>query len=301
MGHGHRIHQPLEKVASRVRIDNRIHAGGSGHCRSLNDELCLKDSNIQDNAELLAKLRYSVVALNPCARRFLKLSAEEAKLLDSFAEDLKKECGEADRKMARPNLKLVRRTINEYRDDRYDRFVNLRNGTWSTMVFTGMTAFCLLAIAMIVAAPVHTVVAGMVFYLVGATVGLWGHLHNESKASGEISDYGLSTARLYSTPLYSGLVAVGGVVLTAVLPYAGDIFQPEPVARSSRVTSRASTNAPAATSITNGVVIRNIASAISNTTPATEEHGTPKRPRVAPARTGRIRPHWRPSSISKET
>jgi hypothetical protein len=58
-------------------------------------------------------------------------------------------------------------------------------------------------------------------------VGLLSRLQRESTEEGGVQDYGLTTARLYRTPLFCGLAAVGGVILVAMLPYAADVLTPE--------------------------------------------------------------------------
>ncbi|MDX6477212.1 MAG: hypothetical protein QOH95_2723, partial [Gaiellaceae bacterium] len=58
------------------------------------------------------------------------------------------------------------------------------------------------------------IVAVSAFYLVGGLVGLVKQLHSASTGEGAAQDdYGLGVVRLIQTPLFSGLAAVGGVVL----------------------------------------------------------------------------------------
>src|SRR5262249_29285058 len=56
-----------------------------------------------------------------------------------------------------------------------------------------------------------------VFYIVGATSGLFGRIYSESKASSGGDDFGLSFGRLISTPLISGLAGIGGAFLYSLL------------------------------------------------------------------------------------
>ncbi len=55
-------------------------------------------------------------------------------------------------------------------------------------------------------------VDAMVFYFLGAIVGLFGRLFDERNADIVIDDYGLSMARIIVTPLISGLAALIGVL-----------------------------------------------------------------------------------------
>lgn len=128
--------------------------------------------------------------------------------------------------LARAVLRTVRRSINEFRDGRWNGLTVARNRLLATMIFTGLTAYALLAIAIITGAPRSTVVAASAFYLVGATVGLCGRLRGESQTESAVEDYGLSTARLITIPLFCGLAAIGGVVLVAMLPFASTVFGP---------------------------------------------------------------------------
>jgi hypothetical protein len=79
-----------------------------------------------------------------------------------------------------------------------------------------MTAYTLLAIAIITGAQQSAIAAASAFYLVGATVGLLNQLRGVSQSDTAVEDYGLSIARLIAMPLFCGLAAIGGVVLTAL-------------------------------------------------------------------------------------
>jgi hypothetical protein len=135
------------------------------------------------------------------------------------------------KKVARAVLRTVRRSINEFRNASWNGLIVARNHLLETMGYTGMTVFVLLAIAIIWEAPRTSVFGASVFYLVGATMGLFDRLRRESQAEVAIEDYGLSTARLVTIPLFSGLGAVGGVLLVAMLPFSSTVFGPRtPVA-----------------------------------------------------------------------
>jgi hypothetical protein len=128
--------------------------------------------------------------------------------------------------LARAVLRTVRRAINEFRDERWNALVVARNRLAGTMIFTGLTAYVLLAIAIIKEATNDAIVAASAFYLVGAVTGLLSRLYGEARTDAAVEDYGLSAMRLLSTPLVSGLVAIAGVVLVAMLPLATSVFTP---------------------------------------------------------------------------
>ncbi len=92
-----------------------------------------------------------------------------------------------------------------------------RNHLINTVTFAGFTSYGLFGLAIIADAEPETSVAGATFFLVGAIVGLFNRLYIESSTSSAVEDYGLSNARLFHTPGFSGLAAVGGVVFTALL------------------------------------------------------------------------------------
>lgn len=131
-------------------------------------------------------------------------------------------------KMARAILRTVRQSINEFRNQSWNGLILARNHLLETMIYTGLITFILLSIAIIWGAERTIVFAASVFYLVGATAGLIDRLRRESQAEAAIrgSDYGLWAARLVTIPLFSGLGAVGGVLLMAMLPYASTVFEP---------------------------------------------------------------------------
>jgi hypothetical protein len=135
-------------------------------------------------------------------------------------------CGADPKTLARAVLRTVRRAINEFRDDRWSGMVVARNRLFGTMIFTGLTAYALLAIAIISGAPKTAIAAASAFYLVGATIGLLSRLRSESQSDSGVEDYGLSTARLITLPLFSGLAAIGGVVLMAMLPGTSAVLAP---------------------------------------------------------------------------
>lgn len=135
----------------------------------------------------------------------------------------------ATKRLARALLRTVRRAVNEFRDERWNALIVARNRLAGTMIFTGLTAYVLLAIALINLPPSREAITAVaVFYLVGAITGLLSRLYSESQQEAAVKDYGLSAMRLLSTPLLSGLVAVAGVALVVMLPLATSIIMPAP-------------------------------------------------------------------------
>ena|SRR5436309_14798417 len=84
--------------------------------------------------------------------------------------------------------------------------VTLRN---AREVLTECIGFTLAALAVIANAPHPSLIAATAFFLVGAVVGLFKQLYLDASTETATDDYGLSTARLSHTPLFSGLAALG--------------------------------------------------------------------------------------------
>ena len=94
--------------------------------------------------------------------------------------------------------------------------IRARNNLYRTVFVTGLAAYLLLGLALIREVDELAVVAMCSFYLVGAILGLFKQMGQASSIDTvKEGDYGLSTARLLHTPLFSGMAAVGGVVLLA--------------------------------------------------------------------------------------
>jgi hypothetical protein len=136
-------------------------------------------------------------------------------------------CDSEQKKRARAVLRIVRRSINEFRNQSWNGLILARNHLLETMLCTGLTLFLLLAIAIIWGARPSTVFAASVFFLVGATTGLSDRLRRESEADAAFEDYGLSTARLVTIPLFSGLGAIAGVLFVAMLPVSSSVLGPK--------------------------------------------------------------------------
>lgn len=175
--------------------------------QALQDELRLQGARMPMSASLLAKVRQAMVVVDAESARYLDHPAGGAETPGA---------GEAE---ARVVIRQVRHAINEFRDDRRDGLIRARNNLLGTAVYTSLIAFLVLGLAMVAGTSQRIVTAASAFFLVGAAVGLFRHLRSASARDTEMEeDYGLATARLIQRPLFSGLAAVGGVILTALLP-----------------------------------------------------------------------------------
>ena len=127
---------------------------------------------------------------------------------------------------SRSVLSQVRHAINEYRNSRWKGLVFVRNRLLGTFTLTATVIFALLTIAIMDGANRNTVIAATVFYLVGATTGLYSRLHSAFQVESAIGDYGLSAARLITIPLFSGVGGIIGVLFVALVPFFNPVFGP---------------------------------------------------------------------------
>jgi hypothetical protein len=187
------------------------------------DELRIQDSNISASTELIRKLRLAVQVLDSKAVIYLQpLSPNlpgEAESANVVTDDMKTQ--------ARAILCEVRQTLNDFRDDRWQAIVHMRNQFVSTTIFTGIAMYVLLQFAILAGAPRPTILSATAFYLVGALVGLFGRLLSESQTSNAVDDYRLAMIRLAALPLYCGLAAVGGVLFVQNFTFPASIFDPK--------------------------------------------------------------------------
>ena len=131
-----------------------------------------------------------------------------------------------DEMVARGVVREVRFAINEFRDGAWDGLVRSRNRLLRTILVAGVVGLLLLDLAVLANVPTFNLISAVVFFLVGALVGLFNRLRIDAGSSRAVEDFGLFEARLLHTPLLSGLAALGGVFLTAVLPVFSNVVAP---------------------------------------------------------------------------
>jgi len=195
------------------------------------DELRVTGSTIENRDDLVAMLRASAEVLIGYAKIATAAPRQAAVAAAAGAAPVTAlpgggaqlpatpapEYTRVDERLAREQLRQVRRAINEFRDDCRLGLVRARNQLWRTVTGTMAVSYLLVALSIRAGAPPAAVTAGGIFFLVGAIVGMFNKLYLDSMAQTAVEDYGLSTARLVSTPVFSGLAAVGGVLLLPLL------------------------------------------------------------------------------------
>jgi hypothetical protein len=184
---------------------------------ALEDELKLDGSNISNNSQLLDRLRLAVRSLGGPEYLFKQppLTTNDGNTSPQVPS------GEVRDKQLSPweraTLREIRHAINEYRDERWESLIGLRNQMLMTLSFVGIFTYTLIVLMIILRTPSDNISASALFYLIGALVGLIGRLGSESESDLAIDDYGLASARLIVAPVLSGLAAIGGVLLTGML------------------------------------------------------------------------------------
>src|SRR6266567_155923 len=194
------------------------------------DEMRIQDSKIDNSDELLRKLRLAVSTLDPSAKSYLQpsqTSTQGASAIPSAAPVSTGTVSDVSEMQGRSILREVRHALNEFRDDRWEAIVRVRNQFVCTMILTGLTLYVLLQFTILAGVSQPAMITATAFYLVGALVGLFNRLYIESQTSKSIDDYRLALARLVATPMYSGLAAVGGVIVVQQFTSLLDIFSPK--------------------------------------------------------------------------
>jgi hypothetical protein len=186
------------------------------------DDRRLAGSRIEGQAELRQKLRIAIDVLAPKSGVFLSSPPATPGERPDIDDPPKAPA-------ALGALKAIRRTINEFRDDRRDGLIRVRNNLYAAMIFASVMAYALLGLLMLgllgndplVGTPQKwriAIEAGTAFYVVAALVGLFRELSVRRGSAVTEEDYGLRTARLINIPLFSGFAGLAGVALTALLP-----------------------------------------------------------------------------------
>jgi hypothetical protein len=196
--------------------------------RAMEARARLRGSKIADAQGLTQELELAIASLDPALLPYLEADRPPRAAVAAAAPQTAEpptappaSISTADATAARLTVRRIMRVINEYRDSRRDGIVRSRNRLFATILFAGFTAYAVLALALVEEVARRWIAAGVAYYLIGAVVGLFQQLRAASAADTVTEeDYGLATARLINTPLFSGIAAVGGVALAVLAPLA---------------------------------------------------------------------------------
>lgn len=162
------------------------------------EELSLTDSGVPGSNDLLTLLEEAIATLSsdptsPSAVNNGQVSQQSEQ-------------------KARANIRKVKSALHKFTNERWDGLVRARNQLMVTAFLTSFFTYILVIIAILANVPRMNTIDAMVFYFLGAIVGLFGRLFDERNADKVMDDYGLSMARIIVTPLISGLAALVGVL-----------------------------------------------------------------------------------------
>ncbi len=202
---------------------------------ALHDEMSLQDSTLTNREELLNKLRRAVKKLAPEAAVYLNQQPpqaqqppqdDQARHNDPQATLAAMQNGENPKEndcafsnaidsatQARTIIYEVRTTLHHFRDDRWDKLIRVRNQLMKMTLVTGLLLYAFVEFAIMMNVETETLKAATILFFVGGLVGLFSRLYDQSKTDTSIEDFRLATARLIAAPLYSGLSAIGGVLV----------------------------------------------------------------------------------------
>jgi hypothetical protein len=175
-----------------------------------------RDSLQQDNASSLQQ---------PMAQALLALLKKAVEQTGSTTETRNKE------QEARSTIRKARSALHNFTNERWDALVRARNQLMGAALLASIFTYLLVVLAIlasvvpgIVLPPTNfPAILGQItlFYLLGAVVGLFSRALSESNEKdadiAHSDDYGLTAARILVTPSLSGLAALIGVLLVAML------------------------------------------------------------------------------------
>src|SRR5262249_55244708 len=117
-------------------------------------------------------------------------------------------------------LRMVRREINDFQDERFEGLMTARNRLAAATVFGGAIAYGLLSLAIAVNISFDALWPLLLYYLIGIIGCVFNVVALIFQSDTAIPDYGLTRARMISSLTFSGLAGVAGILLISVLSEA---------------------------------------------------------------------------------
>ncbi len=175
------------------------------------DELSLTDSGVPGSNDLLTLLEEAIATLSS--------DPTSPSVVNNG------QVSQQSEQKARANIRKVKSALHKFTNERWDGLVRARNQLMGTAFLTAFFTYILVIIAILANVPRMTnTIDAMVFYFLGAIVGLFGRLFDERNADTVMDDYGLSMARIIVTPLISGLAALVGVLFVTTSSTVDTIY-----------------------------------------------------------------------------
>ncbi len=208
------------------------------------EELRLKNSEVPDSKDLLARLEEARTTLSSDLKRSKQSSEQnqDTNLQQSTAQAMpalpketadppspstaiNRQGSQQSVQEARANIRKVKSALHKFTNERWDGLVRARNQLVGTAFLTAFFTYTLVIIAVLANVPPMNTLDAMVFYFLGAIAGLFGRLFDERNADTVMDDYGLSMARIIVTPLISGLAALVGVLFVTTSSTLDTLYQ----------------------------------------------------------------------------
>jgi hypothetical protein len=170
---------------------------------------------------------------------------------------------------ARAQLRQVKANINQFRIERMRGIVRARNLLLAMTLATQWVLYAILVLAITMGASPTTVATALLFYLIGAGIGLFGATLVQRRQTTAVNDYGFSMSRSILTTVPSGTAAVAGVFVMVMLygtllgPYLSAPAARAATAAAATITAPAALAATPAKSATAGLTLT-----VSAATPA---------------------------------
>jgi hypothetical protein len=185
------------------------------------EELRLNNSLV-DGEDLLTPLKNAIKTLSS-ANATDTVSSDPNRSSPSAANN--GQVSQQSKQEARADIRKVKAALHNFTHERWDGLVRARNQLMVTAILTTFFTYILVIIAILAKVPSMNTVDAMVFYFLGAIVGLFGRLFDERNADTVMDDYGLSMARIIVTPLISGLAALVGVLFVTTSATIDTIYK----------------------------------------------------------------------------
>ena len=186
------------------------------------DELSLKDSVVPESQELLALLDKAINTLGSDSKGS---KLKQVTDITIPAASNNGQVSQQNEQGARADIRKVKSALHKFTNERWDGLVRARNQLLGTAFLTAFFTYILVIIAVLANVPTKNIINAMVFYFLGAVVGLFGRLSDEKNADKVIDDYGLSMTRIIVTPLISGLAVLVGVLFVTTSTTLDSLYQ----------------------------------------------------------------------------
>lgn len=223
----HLVHRAQEALVSVETISEVI--GEVVH-----DIRAIQKSPISDSKDLIRKMLQAVKDLRPEALVYFDELQADKYYTDIFpphsnidladSNPVEESLGQTiqTEELARETIKQVKHALNIYQDSLRRTLVRGRNIIYIAIAMTAFITYVFLCAVILWRSDPLSIGSVTVYYMIGAITGLFVRFYNEANSKNDDvppDDYGLLISRLIATPLLSGLAAVGGVLVTATLPF----------------------------------------------------------------------------------